>query len=221
MAIFDDIANAAARSGRDPGEVTVVAVSKTRTVGEIEEAIRGGISHIGENKVQEASHKIQEVHEQAVWHLVGHLQSNKINRAAGLFDWIQSIDSPKTADMLSVSARNAPGPINILVQVNISGEDSKSGIEPARANDLVSYIGELTLLRVRGLMSIGTFGATESETHREFERMRRLYDDIRSGFQHAEMFDTLSMGMSGDFPAAIEEGATMVRIGTAIFGERS
>jgi len=219
-AVFEDIERAAARSGREPGEVTVVAISKTRTADEIGEAIGCGISHIGENRVQEAARKIPEVGKQAVWHLVGHLQSNKIKRAAGLFDWIQSIDSMRMADLLALAAREADKPVDVLIQVNVSGERTKSGIAPAGAADLVAYTSSLAPLAVRGLMTIGTLGASELEARREFGLMRRLFDDIRSGLASGDPFDTLSMGMSGDYTAAVEEGATMVRIGTAIFGER-
>jgi hypothetical protein len=175
---------------------------------------------LGENRVQEAAEKIPLVTASAVWHLIGHLQSNKIRRAAGLFQWIESIDTPETALSLSKAAAEAGRILDVLIQVNISGEGQKSGIAPDKAAHLAASMTELPALRVRGLMTIGTYGAGEQKGRAEFARMRRLFEDIRSSSAGYAGFDQLSMGMSGDFERAIEEGSTMVRIGTAILGER-
>jgi len=215
-----DIADVAASCGRDPGEITLVAVSKTRTAAEVELALEAGILHMGENRVQEAEAKIPDVRGTVVWHMIGHLQSNKAKKAAALFDWIQSVDSRKLAGLLSREAGRLDKTLDVLVQVNISGEGAKSGVDPSGAEALVEYAAECGGLNVRGLMTIGSFGADEDTTRREFAGMRSLFDRLRDMFGGGMPFDTLSMGMSGDYRIAVEEGSTMLRIGTALFGER-
>ena len=218
--LMDEIADGAMAAGRAPDDVTLVAVTKTRTVAEIEEALAAGILHLGENRVQEAADKIPVIKSPTIWHLVGNLQSNKAVKAAELFDRIDSVHSEKVAAILSERAAALGKKLDVLVQVNISGEPSKSGVRPEEAKRLVMSVERLPGLFVRGLMTIGSFGVSPDETRREFSRMRRLYHDLRSDSEIESKFDTLSMGMSGDFRIAIEEGSTMVRIGTAIFGER-
>lgn len=218
--IRGEIAEAAIRSGRDPGAVTLVAVSKTRTAAEVDEAIRAGVVHFGENRVQEASAKIPVTTAGAVWHLVGHLQSNKVKVAAGLFDWIDSMDSPKTADLLSERAIAMGWTFRVLIQVNISEEDAKSGVAPENAADLAQYVATREGLKVQGLMTIGSLGANPEVTRGEFARMHELFERLRGSTDAGPSMTELSMGMSGDYVTAVEEGATMVRIGTAIFGER-
>lgn len=218
--VTGEIAEAAIRTGRDPGDVTLVAVSKTHPVADVDEAIRAGVVHFGENRVQEAASKIPEATSGAVWHLVGHLQSNKVKTAAGLFDWIDSLDSPKTADLLSERAMATGRTFRVLIQVNISGEDAKSGVSPEDAADFVRYVAKRDGLDVRGLMTIGSLGAAPEVTRREFTRMRALFERMRGLSDMGVSMTELSMGMSGDYVTAVEEGATMVRIGTAIFGER-
>ena len=219
--VEDDIADAAARSGRSPDAVTLVAVSKTRPAADVDAAIEAGIRTFGENRLQEAEGKLPDVRGEAVWHLVGHLQSNKAARAAQLFDWIDSIDSEKIADRLARAIEGRPEPLNVLIQVNISGEDAKSGVDPVRIADLLRYTERHEQLSVRGLMTIGSLGATEDRARAEFARMRELFETVRSNPSITSDLDTLSMGMSGDFAIAVEEGATMVRVGTAIFGARN
>jgi len=218
--VLDTVADAETRAGREPGSVTVVAVTKTRPAEDAQEALEHGIIHLGENRVQEAAAKISLVTVPAIWHLIGHLQSNKIRRAAGLFQCVESVDTPEVASSLAHAAVETGVSIDVLVQVNISGEVQKSGILPDRAASLASYMTELNGIRLRGLMTIGTFGANEHTSRTEFAQMRRLFEDIHSDLTGYAGFDQLSMGMSGDFKHAIEEGSTMVRIGTAIFGER-
>jgi PLP dependent protein len=219
--VEDDIADAVARSGRSPDAVTLVAVSKTRPASDVDAAIEAGIRTFGENRLQEAESKVPDVRGEAVWHLVGHLQSNKAARAAKLFDWIDSIDSKKIVDRLARTIEGRPKPLNVLIQVNISGEDAKSGVDPARITDLLRYTERHEQLAVRGLMTIGSLGATEDRARAEFVRMRELFETVRSDPSITSDLDTLSMGMSGDFAIAVEEGATMVRVGTAIFGTRN
>lgn len=219
--VMDGITEAAIVSERNPSDITLVAVTKTRTVEEIGEALAAGVVHLGENRVQEAALKIPAVRGNPVWHLVGSLQSNKAARAAELFGWIDSVHSEKVAGILSERAEALGKTLDILVQVNISGEESKSGVSPDEAGRIVSAVERLPGIRLRGLMTIGSFGAPPDKTRREFRRMRELFDSLRSVPERRTPFDTLSMGMSGDFRIAIEEGSTMVRVGTAIFGERT
>jgi len=214
--VLDDIADSAVRSGRDPSAVTLVAVSKTRTVDDIERVIDAGALHLGENRIQEAEEKIPRVRDEAVWHLVGHLQRNKVKRAVRLFDFVDSVDSVKLADVLSQESCALEKSLDVLIQVNISGEGTKSGISPDKVPKFLSYVSSCKNLRVRGLMTIGSLGVTEDVTRREFARMRALFERVRGD----TAIDVLSMGMSGDFRIAIEEGSTMVRVGTAIFGPR-
>jgi PLP dependent protein len=218
--IFGEIADAALSSGHDPSDIILVAVTKTRSLEEIREALNAGITHLGENRVQDAAEKIPLVEKRPVWHMIGPLQSNKAKTAAGLFDWVDSVHSIKTADILSEQAQSLGKIIQVLVQVNVSGEVSKSGVEPAEAEELSLYIESLPGLALRGLMTIGSFSVSPEITRKEFRRMRMLFDNLRTYSLVKSRLDILSMGMSGDFRIAVEEGATMVRIGQAIFGER-
>ncbi len=218
--ILDDISERARSCGRDPGEITLVAVSKTHTASEVDEAIAAGAADLGENRIQEAAAKIPEVGGSAVWHMVGHLQSNKAGDAASLFHWVQSVDRPKIARHLAKNAERLGKTLDILVQVNISGESSKSGVGPEDAERLCEEAASFDSLRLRGLMTIGSLGATPDRTRAEFAGMRALFARLAERFGGETPFDTLSMGMSGDYAIAIEEGSTMLRIGTSIFGER-
>jgi PLP dependent protein len=219
--ISDEIADAAIFSGREPSDITLVAVTKTRTLDEIREAVEAGITHLGENRVQEAAEKISRLGKRPIWHLVGSLQSNKAKSAAVLFDWIESIQSKKIAEILSSQAQETGKTLQVLIQINISGEDSKSGAAPEQAKDMLLYTESLKGLVVRGLMTIGSFGATPVVTRNEFRMMKQLFETLRADPEVKTPLDTLSMGMSGDFRIAVEEGSTMVRIGQAIFGKRN
>ena len=218
--VRESIAEAALRAGRDPEAVTLIAVSKNHPAEAVMEALDAGITHLGENRVQEAESKIPAVSGDAIWHLVGHLQSNKVARAAGLFRWVDSIDSKKVADRLSAAAFEQGIAIRVLIQVNISGEDAKSGIAPGDARELTAYASRLESLDVQGLMTIGSLGADEVTARAEFAHTRELFEELKSDTALAPCMRELSMGMSGDYEAAIAEGATMVRVGTAIFGAR-
>lgn len=218
--VLNDIHETALRAGRDPSEIELVAVSKTRTVEEIEEAVEAGIVHVGENRVQEASTKIPNVSGEIVWHMVGHLQSNKAKMAAGLFDWIDSIHSKKIVDIVSARVRQEKKTVNALIQVNISGEQSKFGVITNEVKDLVLYAAGKEGINVCGLMTIGSFGVTSDVTKDEFSRMKDFFDRLKDDSVVGSVMNVLSMGMSGDFQMAIEEGSTMVRVGTAIFDTR-
>ena len=219
--VMDGIADAAAASGRNPSGITLVAVSKTHTVEEIGEALAAGVVHLGENRVQEAAGKIPGVRGNPFWHLVGSLQSNKAARAAELFRWIDSVHSEKIAGILSERSVALGKALDVLVQINVSGEESKSGVPPLEAKKLLLAVERLPGLRVRGLMTIGSLGVPQEKTRIEFRLLRELFDTLRADTEIQSPLDVLSMGMSGDYRIAIEEGSTMVRIGTAIFGERT
>lgn len=202
--------NAARARARGAPRVTLLAVSKGHGIEGIRAAVAAGQKAFGENYVQDALPKIEAL-PQLEWHLIGPLQSNKTRAAAERFDWIQTVDREKTARRLSDQRPVHRPALNVLIQVNVSGEATKGGVPPEEVAQLAAAIAPLPRLRLRGLMAIPAPGA-----HGDFDRMRALYDGLRGTFG----MDTLSMGMSDDFEAAIAAGSTMVRVGTAIFGQR-
>ncbi len=206
------IVRACEKVGRSSEEVTLVVVTKTIAPPQIEAAFHAGIKHFGENRIQEAEAKLsqlQNLNPRPTWHMVGHLQSNKAKTALELFDIIQSVDSVRLAEVLSQRAQRT---IPILLEVNIGGEESKFGLAEAELNEAVDQISRLSNLEVKGLMTVAPLVADAEEVRPVFRQLRQLRDSL--GLEH------LSMGMTDDFEVAIEEGATMVRIGRAIFGER-
>ena len=212
------IAQAAARSGRPAEAVTLVGASKTVPATSLVEAIEAGLKDLGENRVQEAEMKMPEVLEalpaqttSPTWHLIGHLQSNKARKAVALFDWIHSIDSPKLADALDRIAGEFGKRPCVLIEVNTAGEASKEGVAPTDAPALIEHVASLARLDLRGLMTVGP----PENARPAYAALRKLLEEAGT-----KGMDTLSMGMSGDFEVAIQEGATMVRVGTAIFGSR-
>jgi hypothetical protein len=218
------IHDCAVRSGRLPDEITLVAVTKTRSLDEVKLAIDAGQKDFGENTIQDALSKIPELEGTgSQWHFIGHLQSKKARHIPGNFHWVHSVDSLKLAHKLSNAMLNSEEDtsINCLIQVNVSGEASKSGLN---GTEVVPFLDELLQLQLpcinwRGLMTIGVQG-DDASSRAAFSGLRLLLDQCQREFG-LEDFDQLSMGMSNDYPAAIEEGSTMVRIGTAIFGERN
>jgi hypothetical protein len=215
--IHDAIASAARKAGRDAAEIELLAVSKTQPAEVIQEAIRAGITHFGENKVQEARGKIEALG-RGVWHLIGHLQSNKARDAVRLFDSIDSVDRADLAGEINHRA-DALGKIqNVLLQVNIAGESAKFGCAPDAARALAEAMNALPRLCLRGLMTIAPYSPEPEKSRPHFAGLRRLRDKIEA--DTGLRLPVLSMGMSGDFGVAIEEGSTCVRIGTALFGER-
>ena len=197
------------------GEARLLAVSKGQSLERVRQAVAAGQKAFGENYVQEALEKMTALRHDAQgleWHLIGPLQSNKTRAAAERFDWVQTVASEKIARRLSEQRPAGLAPLNVLIQVNASGEESKSGIAPAAVSELSRQVSSLKNLKLRGLMAIPEPGAPR-ERYRE---MKRLFDGLRDAFN----LDTLSMGMSDDFDIALAEGATMVRIGSAIFGAR-
>ena len=214
QAVKDRIARAATAAGRAPESVTLLAVSKTHPATAIEEAYAAGQRAFGENYVQEAAEKIEALRDREIeWHLVGPLQTNKTRIAAGRFAWVHTIDGERLARRLSGQRSGNLPPLNVLIQVNVSGEATKSGVSTADALPLVEAIRKLPRLRVRGLMAIPEPGADRAR----YRELKELFENLKPRFQ----VDTLSVGMSDDLETAIAEGATMVRIGTAIFGARN
>ena len=209
------ISDAAARSGRDANEIKLVAVSKTHPPETLREAMAAGVKVFGENKVQEAEDKIAEIgRESAEWHLIGHLQSNKARKAVQLFDVVHSVDSVNLAERLErICNEEGREILSVLVQVDLAGESTKSGILESDLPELAEFLRVCRYLKFDGLMVLPPFFDDPEATRPYFRRLRETRDEILPGGQ-------LSMGMSHDFEVAIEEGATIVRVGTAIFGER-
>lgn len=221
-AIRQHIAAACARVGRNAAEVTLVAVSKTVESARIRAAIAAGIQVFGENRVQEAQGKIAELGGEAPvqWHLIGHLQSNKARRAVELFDAVHSVDSLKLAEKLAQAAAELGKRLPVFLEVNLGGEDSKAGIRPEEVLPLCAAVNELAALELKGLMAVPPFLDDPEAVRPYFRRLRELRDDAVQAGAVGPSFRELSMGMSNDFEVAIEEGATFVRVGTALFGAR-
>ena len=214
--VREQIASAAVRSGRRAEDVTLVAVTKTRGVEEIREAIACGVTDIGENYAQEAEIKYGEIADAARWHMIGHLQRNKARGAVEVFGVIHSIDSERLAQEVGRRAEAIGRTVDCLVEVRISGEAAKSGVEPEEVLVLAERISDVSGIRVRGLMGMAPFVADPEETRPYFAKLKQLWDKLPS-----EQRLYLSMGMTQDYEVAIEEGANMVRIGTAVFGPRA
>lgn len=215
--VHDRIVAAAGRAGIDAASVTLVAVSKMMPVSVIQTALDAGVKIFGENRVQEARDKIATLGGRATWHLVGHLQTNKAKIAVQLFEVIHSLDSLKLAEALDRSGQQLGKTVRCLLEVNLGGEESKSGTSEEAVRPLLEAAMQLTHLRIEGLMAIPPFLPDPEQVRPFFRRLRGLRDKLaQEGFGLSQ----LSMGMTHDFEVAIEEGATMVRIGTAIFGPR-
>ncbi|AAR35917.1 YggS family pyridoxal phosphate-dependent enzyme [Geobacter sulfurreducens] len=218
--ILAKIAAAARRAGRDPASVRLVAVSKTIPAEAVEDAARAGQRLFGENYVQEFTAKAREVRDPVEWHFIGHLQSNKVKYLAGLVTCIHSVDRLSLAEEIDRQWAKLDAVCDILVQVNIADEETKSGTSASELTDLVAAMATLPHVRVRGLMTMPPFFDDPEEARPYFRELRRLADAVAAENIPGISMTELSMGMSGDFEAAVEEGATLVRIGTALFGER-
>ena len=235
QAVHARMAAAARACGRDPGDISLIAVSKTISADAIADAYRHGQRAFGENYVQEALEKIAALdspksHVETPlgplqsplgaleWHFIGPIQSNKTRVIAENFDWVHSVDRAKIAERLSAARPVALAPLEICIQVNIGGEDTKSGVAPAEVLALARAVSSLPRLRLRGLMTVPPPTTDRAEQQRYFAALRHLKDTLTAA---GIPLDTLSMGMSADLDAAIGEGATLVRVGTAIFGERN
>ena len=214
------IAGAAARSGRQPAEVRLMAVTKTVDDRRIIEAIEAGIGILGENYVQEAKRKIELMGREVEWHFIGHLQTNKVKYAVKLFDMIHSVDRLEVARELNKRCLQAGRIMKVLIEVNVGGEITKRGIEPDGAVDLVRQVAALETLSIQGLMAMAPWFDNQEEARPYFATLRRLRDVIGEAEIPRVNMKELSMGMSGDYEVAVEEGATIVRVGRSIFGER-
>ncbi len=224
MSIADNIASvksriekAAGRAGRDPAEVKLVAVTKNVPVDLINEAIKAGVTDIGENRVQEAKQKFDLIKDLPVtWHMIGHLQTNKVKAALEIFSVIQSVDSERLADEIS---RRAQRMTDVFVEVNTSGETAKYGTAPGQAIQIGRYISGLKNLRLTGLMTVGPVTNSEPDIRKSFRSLADLFGQIKRLNLPGVELKYISMGMSDDFEIAIEEGSNLVRIGRAIFGQ--
>jgi len=212
---------AAERAGRDPEKIEIVAVSKTRTLEEIHAVVACGAKIVGENRVQEARDKFVEPTRDFQLHMIGHLQSNKAKQAIELFDVVQSVDSLKIAGELDKEAGKAGRRMEVLIEVNSSGEEQKYGFPPTKVIDAVGEMAEFPNLKLSGLMTVGPLTDDEIEIRQAFQETRQLFEMTSRAVAGLEGFSVLSMGMTDDFELAIAEGSTMVRIGRALFGPRS
>lgn len=217
--VLGRVAQAAERSGRKGEEIRLIAVGKTKPAELIGEAIEAGLAVFGENYVQEAEEKIR-AFPQAEWHFIGKLQRNKVKKAVSLFSWIQTVDSLSLLTEISRRAGEAGKVLPVLAEVNLAGEASKAGMDPEALSGLVDAAPGLPGIRLRGLMAIPPWTEDPEESRPYFIRLRELLAECVSRGGAGPQMTELSMGMSNDFEAAIEEGATMVRVGTAIFGSR-
>lgn len=220
--VRERIQAAAERAGRKPDEIKLIAISKTHGAAIVREALAAGVTDLGENRVQEAESKINEIGRGAAcWHLVGHLQTNKARRAVDLFDVVHSVDSPALVEKLErLCVETERHELPVLVQVDLAGEQTKSGVDSASLPTLLDAFISCDRVRLVGLMTLPPFFEDPECTRPFFKALRDLRDELKTQ-GHFRGPGELSMGMSHDFEVAIEEGATMVRVGTAIFGERS
>lgn len=215
------IQEACRRSGRDPGEVTLVAVSKTKPAEMIQEAYDLGQREFGENKVQELTAKHEVLPQDIRWHMIGHLQTNKVKYIVGKVCMIHSVDSLKLAQTISREAVKQNCTVPILIEVNVAGEESKFGVSLGEAEELVRQAAALPGLKVSGLMTIAPNVSDPEQNRPVFKRLKELSVDIEAKNINNVTMNVLSMGMTGDYEVAVEEGATIVRVGTGIFGQRA
>ena len=219
--VEENIAKACKRAGRDRSEVTLIAVSKTKPVSMLQEIYDENIRHFGENKVQELCDKIEQMPQDIHWHMIGHLQRNKVKYIVGKVALIHSVDTYRLAEEINIQAKKKNVVVPILVEVNIAEEESKFGTSAEDAMLLVSEIAQLENVQVKGLMTIAPYVENPEDNRAYFRKIKQLSVDIRNKNIDNVSMEILSMGMTGDYMVAIEEGATMVRVGTGIFGERN
>lgn len=215
------VCEACERAGRSRDEVTLIAVSKTKPISMIEELLPGGTRDFGENKVQELCEKYEALPKDIRWHLIGHLQRNKVKYIVDKAFLVHSIDSLRLAETINDEGKKKGITVPVLIEVNVAGEESKFGVAPQETEDLVREIAKLPFVRIKGLMTIAPYVEDPEENRIHFSRLRQLSVDIREKNIDNVSMNVLSMGMTGDYQVAIEEGATMVRVGTGIFGERN
>jgi PLP dependent protein len=218
--VREQIARAAERAGRNAEDVTLIAVSKTFEPATIQEAVDAGVRDLGENRVQEAVGKVSRITGDVRWHLIGHLQSNKARHAAETFEFIHTIDSVELAERLDRIAGELHRIPEVLIQVDLAHESTKSGADESELSSIVETLDSAQHLKLRGLMLLPPFFDSPEQTRPYFWKLRELLETLNSKRSAESKLTELSMGMSHDFEVAIEEGATMVRVGTAVFGRR-
>ena len=218
--MIPSVSSSSERAGRSPADITLIGVSKTMPVERVREAIAAGLVDLGENRVQEARDKIAAIDDPVRWHLVGHLQGNKANLAARLFNFVHSIDTPDLLRRLEAAAAREGRSLEALVQVDLAGEESKFGADEAALESILTAAERCRSVALRGLMILPPFAADQESARPWFRRLRTLFEEARERHPDLELRH-LSMGMTGDFEVAIEEGATMVRVGRALFGDRA
>ncbi len=219
LRIQDQIQNTCTQCQRNVDDVNLVAVTKTVDVPVIREAIKAGVQIIGENRIQDAESKHQQISDDLKWHFIGHLQTNKVKKALQIFDVIEAVDSVHLAVEIDKQAQLLDRKVDIFIQVNTSGEESKFGIHPKELESFVTQIRHLNNIHISGLMTIGAFLSNVEQVRPGFKKLFDLREQINQ-LEIIEPIKYLSMGMTNDFPIAIQEGATHVRIGRALFGER-
>ncbi|MDZ4699583.1 MAG: YggS family pyridoxal phosphate-dependent enzyme [Rhodothermales bacterium] len=224
--IEQHIVRACERAGRERSSVTLVAVTKTYPIAVVLEAMAAGVQHFGENRVQELTQKVREIQgatggDGVFWHMIGHIQRNKVRDVVACADFVHSVDRLELAEELDARAQAAGRRMPCFVQVNVSGEASKFGADPDALAGLLEGLRRLQTLDVLGFMTLASPTDDPESVRPEFRRLREVFDRARSDYSHLAGMNALSMGMSGDFEVAIEEGATHVRIGSALFGPRS
>ena len=219
--VQSQISEACGRAGRDREDVTLIAVSKTKPIPDLEEAYRFGVRDFGENKVQELVEKAEVMPKDIRWHMIGHLQRNKVKYIVDKVCLIHSVDSLRLAEEISKEAVKRQLTVNILIEVNVAGEETKFGSTTDEAIQLVEQIAALPGICIKGLMTIAPFVENPEENRKYFSKLRQLAVDINDKNIDNVSMHVLSMGMTGDYEVAVEEGATLVRVGTGIFGERN
>lgn len=219
--VEEKISAACERAGRSREEVKLIAVSKTKPIKDINEAIAYGVRSFGENKVQELKEKMEILGEELDWHLIGHLQTNKVKYVVGKVSLIHSLENLRLAEALDKEAKKRDTIVDVLVEVNVAEEDSKFGIKPENAESFIRQISEFDNIRVKGLMTVAPYTEIPEENRKYFRKLNEIMVDLNSKNIHNVSMNVLSMGMTGDYEVAIEEGATLVRVGTGIFGNRN
>jgi PLP dependent protein len=218
--IIDRITEAAVKAGRNPQEIKLLAAAKSQSIESIRVAIAAGVRLVGENYVQEAEHKRQAISEPVEWHMIGHLQRNKVQLALKTFDLVQSLDSAALALELEKEGKKRGKTIRTLIEVNLGDEPSKSGLAQGKVGELLKKVGDLAHLRVEGFMAVPPFRENPEQVRPFFTALKNLQVELQGLKIPNVMLNELSMGMTHDYPVAVEEGATIVRIGTALFGPR-
>ena len=219
--VENKIAAACKRAGRERDEVKLIAVSKTQPVEAIREAIEYGINSFGENRVQELREKTEIIKDNLDWHLIGHLQTNKVKFVVGKVSLIHSLENIRLAEALDKEAAKLGIAVDVLAEINVAKEDSKFGVMPEDAENFIREVSKYPNLNIKGLMTVAPYTDISEENRKYFRQLKKIMVDLNSKNIHNVSMNVLSMGMTGDYEVAIEEGATLVRVGTGIFGSRN